>query len=1008
MPRPSFRKPFDLRQRPWIVLFAVVSIGGWLESETSALQARGLAWLASQSQAQLAPGRNARPMARPNGPYDQQLGYSHIEQFSANLERNGFEVVAQATPSPMLRRITDLGITPPYVEKTRPGLQIVDARSTATFTIETPERGFDEFSDIPELLVASLLFIENRQLLAPNTQRNPAVEWPRLARATLEWGTSRIAGGGRPAGASTLATQLEKLRHSPEGQTSSPREKLRQMASASLRAYVHGADTTESRRALVADYLNNIKLAAVPGHGEVVGLPMALALWYGADYQIVSKLIDAEAAGGWALKTKAYAYRQALGLVLAAGRPHLFLVQDTDALRARTDHFLNMLGDAGVIDPVLRKAALAATPEFKLLRYESHSPSREERAGARPTRTHLVNLLGIDSLYDLDRIDATVRTTLYDDLEAGVQATLDAVRDVDSETSTRMRKTGLLNGEDPSAITLSFSLYERTEDSNKLRVHADTRHSSRAVDESIMLDLGSTAKLRTLTTYLEIMSELYDRDDLLLGDIDKRDNLGRWARERRTQRPEESRKAFLEAAMDRRYTASPNERFFTGRGLHKFGNFRDDDDHSVFTLRSATRHSINLVFVRLLRDMVAYRIFSANEEMRDVLNKVDHPLRLSYLERSAIAEGGQFIRKFHSRYSGKTPHEIRAQIFTKIRATPRRTAIMIRMMQPELGPDGFAAEFARWKTGSKHWHLNPDAIAKMYEDYDPTQFDRHELAYLAGLDWLHLWTARTIAIESDITTSELFSRSKVERIESFAWLYRTKNKAAQDKRIFSELEVDVFDWIHNHWQELGYPFERLVPSLATALGASADRPSALAALMGIIQADGMRLPVQRLEQVRFAADTPYDTIAIAKPGETERVMGIEVAQVLKSVLIDVAARGTARRTGGTLTGPSGKSLAIGGKTGTGDHTRKTIASDGTVISEVPISRSGVFPFLIGDRYFGAVTVYVEGPESDRYEFTSSLATEVFRLLRADLVSAIAWGQPGEQLASIDFPAHSRQ
>jgi membrane peptidoglycan carboxypeptidase len=975
-----------------LLAFALVTVG-WIESETSALQARVLSWVAKQSQSDLAPGRNAEPLQRPDGPYDQQAGYSSIQEFTDNLEKNGFEIVAQSTPSPMLRKLTGFGITPPYREKSRPGLEIVDARGASTFAIRTPERGYTDFDEIPQLLVDSLLFIENRQLFDPATNRNPAVEWPRLARATLEWGTSRFSGGGRTAGASTLATQLEKLRHSPAGLTDSPREKLRQMASASLRAYVGGRNTTESRENLVADYLSNIKLAAVPGHGEVVGLPMGLALWYGANYNIVGKLIDAEADHGWALQSKAYAYRQALGLVLAAGRPHLFLVQDTDALRARTDRFLNMLCDAGVISSVLRDAALAANPEFKLLRYQSHSPTRDERDGARPTRTHLLDLLGLDSLYELDRIDARIQTTTYDDIETEVQATLDAVRDPNSETAIRLHSIGLLNSEDPRAITLSFSLYERTDTANKLRVYSDTRRASRSVDESIMLDLGSTAKLRTLATYLEIVAEIYDRDDLVLADLDKRDALGRWALERRAEFPHESRQDFLEAAMDRSYSASPRQRFFTGRGLHTFGNFRDSDDYSVFSVRNATRHSINLVFVRLLRDMVAYRVFSADADKRRIMSDVDHPLRLSYLERSAIAEGGQFIREFHRRYTGLTPHQIREQIFTKITPTPRRAAVLIRLMQPKLTVNEFIAEYTRWQDGKGKWRVNTAAVAKMHADYDPSRFDRNDLAHLAGLDWLHLWTVNTMATEPGISVSDLLSRSRVERIESFAWLYTTRKKAAQDRRIFSELEVDVFDWMHEHWASLGYPFKRLVPSLATVLGASADRPAALAELMGIIQADGMRLPTQRLERVRLATNTPYDTIAIPKPQAAKQVMGVEVARTLKGVLIDVAAQGTARRTGGTLTASNGQTLYIGGKTGTGDHSRKTIAADGSIISEIPISRSGVFPFLIGDRHFGAVTVYVEGPYSDRYEFTSSLATEVFRMLRETLVTAIASGQP---------------
>jgi membrane peptidoglycan carboxypeptidase len=46
---------------------------------------------------------------------------------------------------------------------------------------------FDGFAEAPPVLVQSLLFIENRELLDPGTpKRNPAVEWDRLSKAVLE------------------------------------------------------------------------------------------------------------------------------------------------------------------------------------------------------------------------------------------------------------------------------------------------------------------------------------------------------------------------------------------------------------------------------------------------------------------------------------------------------------------------------------------------------------------------------------------------------------------------------------------------------------------------------------------------------------------------------------------------------------------------------------------------------------------------------------------------------
>ena len=58
-----------------------------------------------------------------------------------------------------------------------------------------------------------------------------SLEWDRLGRAGHRSTCARWLGAGAPAaGGSTLATQIEKFRHSPGGLTESPLEKLRQIA----------------------------------------------------------------------------------------------------------------------------------------------------------------------------------------------------------------------------------------------------------------------------------------------------------------------------------------------------------------------------------------------------------------------------------------------------------------------------------------------------------------------------------------------------------------------------------------------------------------------------------------------------------------------------------------------------------------------------------------------------------------------------------------------------------
>jgi membrane peptidoglycan carboxypeptidase len=126
-------------------------------------------------------------------------------------------------------------------------------------------------------------------------------------------------------------------------------------------------------------------------------------------------------------------------------------------------------------------------------------------------------------------------------------------------------------------------------------------------------------------------------------------------------------------------------------------------------------------------------------------------------------------------------------------------------------------------------------------------------------------------------------------------LFSVHRKHAQDKRIRSLLEVEAFLEIHRQWQRLGYPFDALVPSYATALGASADRPAALAELMGIIVNDGVRKPSVLVESLRFAQGSPYETVLRRRTDDAQRVLPVEVAHAVRGLLRDVVDNGTAKR-----------------------------------------------------------------------------------------------------------------
>jgi membrane peptidoglycan carboxypeptidase len=243
-------------------LASLVLLAFATEVRTSRLQALVFSRIARDLEYVAGPGPSPALRIPAEGPYDVRLGYAHLPAYLARLEERGYAIAAQNRFSPLLLRLTDWGLPPPYPEKTRAGLRVEDRRGRSIFSALRPDRVFEDFASIPPLIVETLLFIENRELLEPRERhRNPAIEWDRLARAAGAQLFSFAGLLGRPGGGSTLATQMEKYRHSPGGRTTSAREKLRQMVSASLRAYRDGADTSAARRRIVLDYLNTVPLS---------------------------------------------------------------------------------------------------------------------------------------------------------------------------------------------------------------------------------------------------------------------------------------------------------------------------------------------------------------------------------------------------------------------------------------------------------------------------------------------------------------------------------------------------------------------------------------------------------------------------------------------------------------------------------------------------------------------------------------------------------------------------
>ena len=63
---------------------------------------------------------------------------------------------------------------------------MVDPASNVIYGVQYPERIYETFESIPPGVVATLLFIEDRQLLDERRPfLNPAINWARLGRAVM-------------------------------------------------------------------------------------------------------------------------------------------------------------------------------------------------------------------------------------------------------------------------------------------------------------------------------------------------------------------------------------------------------------------------------------------------------------------------------------------------------------------------------------------------------------------------------------------------------------------------------------------------------------------------------------------------------------------------------------------------------------------------------------------------------------------------------------------------------
>jgi membrane peptidoglycan carboxypeptidase len=961
----------------WILIMLLIGIPVVYELRTSAFSSRILSSYASKMSYRMGPGPSPSIVFPEHGPFDVRTGYALIPDFERRLHSMGYKTTAQARFSPQLERAAKWGIRPPYAEPNSTKLTILGKDGESLFQAPVVAHYFNSFEEIPPLAVKSLVLIENRELDEPaDDTTNPVVDWDRLAKAALLYAGNKLGLPLSVEGGSTLATQMEKYRHSYEGRTESILAKLRQMTDASLKVYHNGPDTREERRQIILDYLNSIPLAAAPGYGELHGIGNGLYAWFGLSLQDIQKSLLLQDNN----PEKAKAFKHILALLCSVKAPSYYLIQNHEALQSRVNFYVRMLANTQVIPQDFARQVESTSLSFSNSPPKYYLPSYAERKAVNEIRSKIASLLGVPGLYELDRLHLEIESTIDPRLQHSVVRLFERLKNPQFVSAAGLRAERLLQNGDPSKIIYGMMLFEKTPRGNLLRVATDNLDAPFDINTGMKMQLGSTAKLRVLVNYMIIVASLHEQ----LSGMDApelqhqmkiaRDPITQWATETLSVDKKPDLDTFLQLALDRKYSASPGESFFTGGGLHHFNNFDKADNGRILTIREATKHSVNLAYIRLMRDLVRYYEARLPYDTKALLSDIDNPIRRKLLQGIADEESRHFLYQAYKAFNKRTSEVIISGLLGENAKSARHQAILFYALHK----DAEEQALSQWLNK----YLGNAALeqtGRLAKAYGNPRLTLADYGYLLDIHPLRLWCAKEMLREPQTSWKQIWEESVEARRLSDAWLFKTKNRSAQELRLKIRFEQDIFARMTPLWKRLGFPFDRLIPSLATAIGSSGDRPEALAQLIGILLNDGERMPTIQMTRMRFAGNTPYETTIEPIDSEGTRVLPRAVARAILPVLALVVQSGTAARLSGAMT-INDRSLVIGGKTGSGDNRFDTVGRQGQKISSRPVDRTAVFVFYIEDRYFGVITAFVPGEQAGDYGFTSSLPVAILKLL----------------------------
>jgi hypothetical protein len=949
----------------------------------------GFRYLANQvdkvAQLQLKPGQpSAWTIPIPESPRWQRDGLTYYQQLFSVLNEANFTIDTDKhlALTPQARKLLDMGIVPfdHYQGEALSGLQIKDRDQTIVYQFEYPFQ-FESFDNIPRFLLKALLVWENdklRHLILPEEnqdnnriQLNYLIEGPRIIKSLAEYAQYKLTGKGEYSGGSTLMTTLEKINNTPGGRTQSVNDKLKQMIGAGLHLY--GDDAEQVAKKALVDFLNTVPMAGGPKEyvGALYGFGASYYAWFGQTLEQLQLQLQSKDQ-----VLRAQAFKNICALIVSIRRPSQ-LNYDKSQVNQQANLLLKRLKQKELLDSVLYRKARALMPAWEpnarpatVMDYARHRESFsarneytrlfrkavEKKSGANQAK--LINLQSIDAM------PVTIEMTTDARLEGEIRQVLDEMYTEVAQQSPFVQsyQKGLLNElslEQLQKIEYGVMVLE-IDEHRQWRILANTDTQSDKVYNPATqgrFQWGSTAKLRVLVNYLAIIHnealklqadmkalnferlQHYKHSSVVIKSL-----LARFLE----KNPRADMKTILNWAMSRRISADPKQKFLTGESWHQFHNYQTSDDKKNPDLWQMTTESINLSFVRLMRDVVNYYIDELGYDKKQILTDKKNRVRQIIIA-EAIAREEQLYRDGLQYFIGQIKNTLAKNETLSQKQLLTRARLVVQQIA--------------------------DSEDKQAQQYHPlvSLFKRityYEKAWLlARLTDQMMVGKRTTREAEELIIKQTSAWFKTSR----SWIKNT---------LYTYMEREAFTKkITPAWKKLGYPFE-VSPSYAVVLGSSGDTPMALLELAGTLLNDGIREKnISAVERIILSPDTIFETPFRVQHTQ-ERAIPAEVARIAKKAMSGVLNKGTAIFA-------SRHPLmhyveTSGAKTGTGDNRYYDRA----------VNRSAAVVSILdkGDnlsKYAICITMSVTEGDIDQYRFTSKIPVRILSRIADHLTPVIA-------------------